>query len=232
MNDTLSAVISRKQALLFDLFHTLTAVQPVDSREPTTAALLGVDRAAWHEQLMEKSRERLAGQETDPVTILRRMAHAIDPSIPLEVIQKAAENRMARFAKTVVNMPEETVRVLRSLKDRGKKLGLVSNADVTEIVAWNESPVAALFDSVVFSCHVGCVKPEREIYETSMRGLRARAADCVFVGDGGCSELEGARNVGLTTVMMTGVIRETWPDKIAERKIHADFVIETLGDLL
>jgi hypothetical protein len=45
-------------------------------------------------------------------------------------------------------------------------------------------------------------------------------------------ELEGARQLGITTVMITGIIKEIWPDKIEERKRHADFVIEKLSELL
>ena len=100
-----------------------------------------------------------------------------------------------------------------------------------EVAAWGECPIARLFDSTVISCHVGCVKPEPEIYQISLRELGVEAREAVFVGDGGSSELEGARNVGLTTVMIAGVIREIWPERIPERRRHADFVIERLGEL-
>ena len=49
--------------------------------------------------------------------------------------------------------------------------------------------------------------------------------------DGGSNELEGARNAGMTTIMITGIIRELWPDRIADRRRHADFVIEQLTEL-
>ena len=35
-----------------------------------------------------------------------------------------------------------------------------------------------------------------------------------------------------TTIMITGIIRELWPDRIAGRQRHADFVIERLGELI
>ena len=43
--------------------------------------------------------------------------------------------------------------------------------------------------------------------------------------DGGSCELQGAQAVGMTTVMMVGVIKDVWADKIEQRRIHADFGI-------
>jgi len=226
------SAIDRSEAVLFDLFHTLTALESTWSSGPTTSGLLGVSREAWNEQLLERSRERLTGEIQDPATIIRTMAHAINPSIPEDVIQAAARHRIARFAGALHNVPEETLMVLRALRGRGKKLGLISNADVTEAAAWDESPMAPLFDSVVLSCRVGWVKPDKEIYERCIRELRVAARECIFVGDGGSQELEGAKHLGMTAVMVTGAIRELWPDRIEARSRHADFVVERLGELL
>jgi putative hydrolase of the HAD superfamily len=52
------------------------------------------------------------------------------------------------------------------------------------------------------------------------------------VGDGGSDELKGARDLGMTTVMMTGVIKEMWPERIEPRLPFADFVIEKLDELV
>lgn len=227
------SLVQASSAVLFDLFHTLTAVELVPPLEGmATPGVLGVDPEAWHDQLMERSRERLAGDIKDPVEIIRRMAHAINPAIPLETIRKAAACRTRRFARTVCEPPAETCRVLAALKDAGKRLVLVSNADVTEIQGWAKSPLARWFDAAVFSCEVGCVKPEPEIYHIAMGRVATSAPRSVFVGDGGCHELEGARAVGLATVMMCGIARRLWPEKIAGRMAHADATIETLGELL
>jgi putative hydrolase of the HAD superfamily len=231
-DNSIITVVKQKEAILFDLFHTLTNVESSWSAGPSSCEMLGVSKEAWHEQVMEKSRERLAGEITDPVLIMRKMAHSIDPAIPEDVIKKAVINRIKRFYEALVNIPEETRQVLTTLKSMNKKTGLISNADVTEIVGWKRSGVAHLFDSVVFSCNVGCVKPEPQIYEICMEELDVKPRQCLFVGDGGSRELEGAKNLGITTVMITGVISEIWPDKIDERKRYADYVIERLNELV
>ena len=230
--EPLARVVQRKDAILFDLFHTLTALESTWSSGAMTSAMLGVSKDAWDEQLLERSRDRLTGALKDPAVIIRTMAHAIDPRIPEELIAAAVKNRIERFAGALLNVPESTLKTLAALKRRGKKIGLISNADVLEAAAWDRSSMAPYFDSVIFSCHVGCVKPEPEIYRLSLKELGVAASQCLFVGDGGSRELEGARRLGITTVMIAGIIREIWPDRINARKAHADYVIEHLIELV
>jgi putative hydrolase of the HAD superfamily len=128
-------------------------------------------------------------------------------------------------------MPEETGAVIAALKARGKRIALVSNADVMEVAAWSQCPFAGLFDSAIFSCAVGWAKPEPEIYQLSLRELGVTAQEAIFVGDGGSGELRGARAVGMTTVMITGIIQEIWPERIAQLRQDADYVIEHLREL-
>ena len=227
-----SDVVDGADAVLFDLFHTLTSIDMVKTWRPPTHEILGVTREAWLEQVFGESRDRLVGKVRDPMTMMSTMARAIDESIPLEVIEEATRNRERRFRNALTHMPDATGGALAALKAKGKKLGLVSNADAMEIAAWDESPVAGLFDCVAFSCDVGYAKPEPEIYEICLGKLGVRPDEAVFVGDGGSDELRGAKAIGLTTVMMTGVIKEMWPERIEPRLPYADFVIETLDELV
>ena len=231
--NALIQTVQKKRAVIFDLYHTLTALESSwGGGRPLTAHMLGIDRAVWDKMLIETSRDRLVGKITDPLEIVGGMARRIDPSITDEVIKAATDNRVAKMAAAVISIPEENQQLLRAIKEREQKLGLISNADVTEMAGWKHSPIAPLFDSVVFSCEVGWVKPEREIYEISLRQLGVRADEAVFVGDGGSNELAGAREIGMITVMVTGIMQDMWPERIEERRHQADFVIERLGEMV
>lgn len=199
---------------------------------PSTAGLLGVDRRVWNKILFERSRWRLAGEEKDAVTILRVLAHSIDPSIPEERIREAARVRAQRFRNALHDVPGENIETLSRLRASGLQLALISNADAVEVAAWPESSLAERFDVTVFSCDVGRVKPEREIYEHCLSRMELPADECLFVGDGGSRELEGAKSVGLHTVMVTGIIAELWPDEIPRRREHADHEIMFVPELL
>lgn len=228
-----SQMVNQKKAVLFDLFHTLTAIESSWGQGlPFTYQALGVPREAWDRQLNQCSRARLTGELSDPIRIVGNMARAIDPTISDAVIAAAVANRIQRFAAALIDVPGETIRVLQCLKEKGKRLGLISNADVMEVAEWDKSPIAGLFDSTVLSCYVGAAKPDREIYEICLRQLGMSADQAVIIGDGGSSELAGARKVGLATVMITGIIKDLWPERIESRKADADYVIERLSELI
>ena len=91
-----TAIARAKKAIVFDLFHTLTSVESSWGRGlPSTSELLGVDRKAWNEQLLARTRE----------------ARAIDPGISEARIRAAVENRLTRMAAAVTRIPYETVLV-------------------------------------------------------------------------------------------------------------------------
>lgn len=229
---SLKELVQKKSCLIFDLFHTLTTVESLWAKIPITCEMLGVSKEKWHEQLLEKSLERLIGLEKDPYTIIRKMAHAIDPAISEDTIREATESRIKRFESALVNIPLSTQETIKKLKSQNKKIGLISNADVGEKAGWNKSPIAPYFDSVIFSCDVGYAKPDKHIYEISLKELKETPENCIFVGDGGSSELRAAKSFGMTTVMVVSIIRDIWPDKIEERKEDADFVIENIDELI
>ncbi len=154
-----------KAAVVFDLFHTLTAIESSWGKSlPFTCDMLGVSREVWYEQLQRHSRARLSGEQKDPIRIVSDMARAIDPAITDDTIEAAVANRIRRFEAALLSIPDETMTVLESLRSQGKRLGLISNADCMEVAAWNKSPIAKMFDATVLSCSVGAVKPESEIY--------------------------------------------------------------------
>jgi putative hydrolase of the HAD superfamily len=101
-----------------------------------------------------------------------------------------------------------------------------------EVAAWGDCPLAGLFDAEVFSCMVGCVKPERKIYDDCLRRLGLSAEECLFVGDGGSNELAGARDAGMSTVFVSGVIAELWPERVQQRLSLCDHHVEQVPEVL
>jgi len=186
----------------------------------------------WNELLLSRSRWRLAGEETDPYTIVRTLAHELDPAIPEERIREATRVRIQRFKDSLASIPPENVETLRDLKAAGFRLGLISNADVMEAAPWPTCPLAGLFDVELFSCAVGLVKPEPAIYARCIDALGVSPASCLFVGDGGSNELVGAKAAGMSTVFVSGVMATLWPERIAERRAISDHHVERIPELL
>jgi len=220
------------RAVLFDLFHTLTGPENERSDLPWTSDVLGIDRGVWNELLIARSRWRLTGEETDPYTIVRTLAHEIDPTIPGDRILAATRCRIQRFRDSLTRIPPQNIQALHAIRASGLRTAVISNADAMEVAAWPASPLAALFDVEVFSCVAGCVKPERAIYERCLHALKVRADEAVFVGDGGANELVGAKEVGMATVFVSGVMATLSPDRVAARRSACDHHIERIPELL
>ncbi|MDA3899626.1 MAG: HAD-IA family hydrolase [Spirochaetes bacterium] len=219
-------------ALVFDLFHTLSSIRHTHGPGDDTAGILGVDPQEWRNALFNRSNARLKGQITDPVKIIRDVSDKINPGIPDEIIRKAAASRYSRFEKSLINPAFHVIETLKSLRQRGYKIGLVSNADVMEVAAWDKSLFSSCFDFTVFSCHCGYVKPEPSIYKLCIEGLGKTADECIFVGDGGNNEHTGAKKCGMRTIFTSEFIKDLWPERIADLKAKADYHISDIRQLL
>jgi putative hydrolase of the HAD superfamily len=102
---------------------------------------------------------------------------------------------------------------LAELRARGLRVGLVSNCTEEVAEVWPETTFARLFDGAVFSATAGLAKPAPAIYRLAAEGLGVEPSECLFVGDGANDELRGARDVGMTPVLIHRDGREPlWPD--------------------
>ncbi len=224
--------IRQSKAIFFDLFHTLFSFISDKTKGRNTSEILSVPEDAWNQLLFDFSDDRLRGKEKDKYSIIRKLAHQYDPKIVEEVIRNAADYREKRFHDGLCHLKTSKIQVIEALKANGKKIGLISNADAIEVSGWSSSPFAPHFDSVVFSYQIGYIKPEPEIYQYALKSLEVSPEDSIFVGDGGSNELFGAKEVGITTVMTTEIIKQLWPEKIRERQEHADYVIDHFDRLI
>src|SRR5437764_5519673 len=119
--------------------------------------------------------------------------------------------------------------LLDSLRDRGLKIGLVSNSmDPTWILLRDleEQELLPRLDAVVFSSDVGVRKPRREIFERALDELDVPAERALFVGDRLHADVRGAREVGMRTV------QALWFRAEEDSDVEPDFRAVTLFDVL
>lgn len=92
--------------------------------------------------------------------------------------------------------------LLEALRDRGLKVGLVSNAlDPPELLHRDlaQMDVAKRLDVAVFSSEVGFRKPHPAIFERALDALGVDPADTLFVGDTLAADIAGAAALGMHT---------------------------------
>ena len=220
-----------RPVFLFDLFHTLSTIRHARVEGPETHELLGVSREVYVAALFGDSDLRLRGTLRDHVEIVADIARAAGSTVPAGRYPQIAQARAGRFAESLRRVAPHVLETLDALRTAGKRLALISNADVLEAAGWPDSPLAARFDHAIFSCDVGLVKPEPAIYALALERLGARPEDAVFVGDGGSNEFAGARAAGVPTICTTEFIRDIWPERVAARVAEADCSIARITEL-
>lgn len=216
----------------FDLFHTLVCLEPHPEPGERECAILGISAREWSRAAEFDYGRRAQGAISDPDLIVERIVRSVCPDADARIVARVTATRKQRFRKALMEPAPETLRTLLKLRERGKRLVLVSNADALDALFWEESPLRRCFDAAVFSFRVGCMKPDPRIYRIAMERAGTLGSRSVFVGDGGHGELAGAKAVGMDAILMTGIIKQLWPEAIPELAKDADFCIEGLGALL
>ncbi len=195
-------------AVLFDLFGTLIA--PYRYREHQAwvvgaAALLGVKPEECTHHWQRTWQRRARGEFRSIEENLRVMApRATAPQL------RAAARAYSQFTWESLKTKAGALELLDRLRERGMRLGLVSNCAADLPLLWPSTPFAARFDTSVFSCDIGWMKPQPEIYQLALERLGVAPVNAWFVGDGSDNELSAARNVGLTPVLVDNDLTNTY----------------------
>jgi putative hydrolase of the HAD superfamily len=105
--------------------------------------------------------------------------------------------------------------LLEGLRDRGLKLGLVSNAFDPGWLLHRDLEQMGLgqrLDVAVFSSEVGYRKPDPRIFERALEALGVEPGNSLFVGDRLYEDVRGADELGMTTVQALWFRADEHPD--------------------
>jgi len=116
--------------------------------------------------------------------------------------------------------------IVARLKQRGLKLGVVSNAEGRVERDLEAAGYQGLFGTVVDSHVVGMEKPDPEIFRIALARLGAEAERTIHVGDVPSVDVAGARAAGIVPVLLD---RHELYDGVAARRIRS---LAELPDLL
>jgi len=99
---------------------------------------------------------------------------------------------------------ETLVELVWDLRDKGYRVGLLSNAppplgEAGQAGRWG---CQNLFDVQVFSYQVGVLKPHPRMYETILRALRVAPREALFIDDAP-ENVRGAQAVGMRALLFT-----------------------------
>ena len=187
------------RAVVFDMFETLVSLfegRTYFSEHMAQDLNLSVNefKKAWHETETGRS----CGKYTieDGVKMALRSVGYDDE----RAVKLLAKKRRESLNDTFSVIPAGSLHLLDELKRRGILLGLISNCYSDEREFIRNSPLYEYFDAAMLSFEQGVSKPDREIFERTLKILKVDPKECIYVGDGGSNELYAASEIGMKAV--------------------------------
>lgn len=216
--------------VFFDLFFTLVTPKYCDLRNENDVLMISHDEWEKYAEDTELYIRRATGIEKNPRKIIDEIICKMGKSISEIEKNEILELREERFKKSLMEVDSAIIEVLIHIKKTGKKLCLISNADIIDVMHWNSSPLNQLFDATIFSYEVGHLKPEAEIYRIALKKMNVNAEGSVFIGDGGSDEIRGAKAVGINTIL-TGYLLKRDKEELNKIKEFADYYIDDIKEI-
>jgi HAD superfamily hydrolase (TIGR01549 family) len=115
----------------------------------------------------------------------------------------------------------DTFEVLGYIKERGYKLGLITNTHWPFPMEVRER-YNTFFDVITISYEHGFVKPHPKIFQDTVTLLGVTPSDCIHVGDDPVADIQGAKGAGLSTVFI---------NRNNIRNVVSDYEIAALEEL-
>jgi HAD superfamily hydrolase (TIGR01509 family) len=225
------------RAVLFDLGYTLWDVD-YSNEERVFGSLrrrlvaeiggpvppAGALRAAVSKVFLRETESWLHGnlKQIPTAQVYQEAVESLGLNIPGDYIARMADDVLSRTIHYVVD--PDTPGALRALKERGLKVGAVSNTYQSSRSlekSLTKYGLMQYIDALVVSSEVGWEKPHPAIFQEALRRLGVEAKETVFVGDIVWADIQGAQALGMKAVLThqyrQEVAGEAKPDLVVKR---------------
>ena len=98
---------------------------------------------------------------------------------------------------------ERTLETLSFLKEKGYRLGLITNGNTNfQRAKLISAELLTYFERVYISDEMGMEKPNPGIYWTAAADFGVTPSECLFVGDTSTTDIAGAKNAGMDSLLV------------------------------
>ena len=233
------------QAVFFDLGGTLFSYAQI-GRSPNSPVLRAVKRLrieveprAIGRAFRTASREAYLRHGKRRFYLHRELFRDIFRGFARELGQEASEEFLDWFQAAQreamleqMKLREDCLPTLRALRERGLYLSIVSNIDDDYLLPLVEkSGLDQVLDHWTSSEEARSCKPDRGFFELALRKAGVAADQVLFVGDSPEHDIQGARNVGMTSVL---IVEDGNPPplQMGDVKVEPHHEIRSLSELL
>lgn len=141
-----------------------------------------------------------------------------------EIVRLIMDKKIRYKKEAFEHMHPEIIPMMRTLKERGIKIGLISNCHSEKSEVIKESVIYPYFDAVCLSYDEGLKKPDAEIFRRCLEKLSLNSEDCLYVGDGSSNELEAAKNIGMKPAQAVWYLKEGTMQPVGRLKEFVNIV--------
>lgn len=231
------------RAVLFDLGNTL-----IYDKEPWENLYLRADKALWNSlqsygvkstprelygrhktlfNLYYKLRENDL-EEPGMGNVLQELLIKNNIHLPEEEL-RAALHSMYRITQANWFAEDDAVPSLQALKQRGFRLGIISNGadDENTYTLIDKANIRPYFEYIISSAAFGKRKPHPGIFHAALDHFQIPPEQAVMVGDTFEADIVGARQVGMNSIWVTRRVQKT----VTRHEIRPDAVVSTLSEI-
>lgn len=108
----------------------------------------------------------------------------------------------------------ETKDVLSYLKERGKKLVLITNSPPITREQVRRLGLRHCFDREIFSFEVGLMKPDPKIFQLAVSDMQVEPSKVLMVGDSLDKDIKGAEGAGFHAILLDRENKHDYTPKI------------------
>ncbi len=160
-----------------------------------------------------------------------------DFSVPRHVLAPIAEELAYCWETTFFSrIPRpDALATLAAIKDRGYKMGIISNtSSTTQVFRTLEAyGMADFFRCVILSAVEGVRKPAPAIFAAALRAIESQAASTVYVGDTLSRDVIGSKQAGYALAIQIESFLTSGSDRaVAADSLRPDYKIRNLFEIV
>lgn len=179
------------KVIIFDAFGTLVKIG--ESRSPYRKLM------KWLKENGRKPKEDDASIIMSNSVDIEKLAKKFGYTLQVQILNEI--NNDLKFELNTIELYEDTISILQSLKEYGFKIALCSNlampyGEQLKIILPN------LFDYIAFSYEVGCIKPDQKIYEAIQTYFCCEMSEMLFIGDHPILDVEKPISLGMSAILI------------------------------
>ncbi|MGH2448510.1 MAG: HAD family hydrolase [Chloroflexota bacterium] len=168
--------------------------------------------------------------EADLVALYERRFSRFGWNVPEPLVRQIVEMEHQALSQNLI-VEQANIDVLKDLRARGLKIGLISNAHYLGHMMRRDLErlgILSLVNEALISSEIGMRKPHPQVFLTVLERLGLDGREAIMVGDRLRDDIAGAKALGMRGILT----REFRKEELGSYPIEPDLVVEKLPEIV